>query len=242
MMNSSFFVLWPYAAFAMLVAGTLLRYLMMWRRSPSLAGEVSEAWTVFRGNKLWRLTLVILLAGHLSGLLFPRAVLRWNSVPARLYAMEGLLFLAGCIAVLNGGVLIWKHLGRSSPSFFASVLDTAFLAFLMVGLVSGLGVAAVYRWGSSWGAMTLAPYVSSLLRGEPAVDLAAQMPFLARLHVLSSFAAIAVVPFTRLSTLLVGLIHGGITLASRPLSATSNAVGAWLSKHNPGTLFWPEED
>jgi nitrate reductase gamma subunit len=240
--KTSFFVLWPYAAFALLVAGTLLRYLMVWQRRSELADELSEAWAIFRGNKLWRLSLLVLLAGHLVGLLFPHAVLRWNSVPARLYANEGLLFVAGCVAVLTGGVLVWKQLGRSSSSFFASVFDTVFLGFLMVALVSGLAMAAMYRWGSSWGAITFAPYLVSLVRGEPAIDFVAQMPFLAQLHVLSSFAAIAVVPFTRLSTLLVGLIHGAVTLAARPISAVANAVGVWLSKHNPGALFWPEED
>lgn len=242
MRNSSFFVLWPYIAFALLVAGTLLRTLMMWRRPSELAAETSEAWTAFRGSKLWRLSLAVLVAGHFFGLLFPGAVLRWNSVSARLYAIEGLLFVAGCTAVFTGGVLIWKHMGRSSASFLASALDTVFLALLMVGLVSGLVIAGVYRWGSSWGAMTWAPYVISLLRGEPAVDLATQMPFVARLHVLSSFAAVAVVPFTRLSMLLVGLVHGSITLAQRPLTAIGNAGGAWLRKHNPGAWFWPEED
>jgi nitrate reductase gamma subunit len=240
--NNSFFILWPYAAFAFFVAGTLLRYLMMWRRRSALAEEVAEAWAIFRGNKLWRLSLLILLAGHLVGLLFPHLVLRWNSAPARLYATEGLLFIAGCVAVFTGGVLVWRQLGRSGTSFLASALDTVFLAFLMVGLVSGVVMAAMDRWGSSWGAMTLGPYVTSLLRGEPAADFAAQMPFLAQLHVLSSFAVIAVVPFTRLSRLLVGLIHGAATLAARPLAAAGNAVGVWLSKHNPGALFWPEED
>jgi nitrate reductase gamma subunit len=240
--KTSFFVLWPYAAFALLVAGTLLRYLMVWQRRSELADELSEAWDIFRGNKLWRLSLLVLLAEHLVGLLFPHAVLRWNSVPARLYANEGLLFVAGCVAVLTGGVLVWKQLGRSSSSFFASVFDAVFLGFLMVALVSGLTMAAMYRWGSSWGAITFAPYLVSLVRGEPAIDFVAQLPFLAQLHVLSSFAAVAVVPFTRLSTLLVGLIHGAVTLAARPVSAVANAVGVWLSKHNPGALFWPEED
>ena len=182
MKTSSPFVLWPYFAFALLLAGTGLRTFMMWRRPSELAAQKSEAWQVFRGSKLWRLSLLIVLAGHLPALLFPRAILRWNSAPARLYALEGFFFAAGCIAVMSGGVLVWKQLRHSDPSRLASAMDTVFLAFLMVGLVSGLLVAVRYRWGSSWGVITMAPYVNSLLRGEPAVDFAAQMPFLARLQ------------------------------------------------------------
>jgi len=242
MKNSSVFVLWPYVAFALLLAGAVLRTFMMWRHPSELAAQKSEAWAAIRGSRLWRWSLLVVLTGHLPALLFPRAILRWNSVPARLYALEGFFFVAACVAVISGSVLVWKQLGRSGSSLLASAMDTVFLAFLMVALVSGLVVAVRYRWGSSWGAITMAPYVNSLLRGEPVVDFAAQMPFLARLHTLSSFATIAVIPFTRLSTLLVGLIYGAVTLTSRPLAAAGNAVGTWLSKHNPGALFWPEED
>src|SRR5262245_19111762 len=100
----------------------------------------------------------------------------------------------------------------------------------MVSLVSGLLVAVEYRWASSWGAVILAPYVSSLLRGDPVIDLASQMPFPAQLHVLASFATLAVIPFTRVATFLVAAIHGCLTVVSRVTTAAISATQTWIRK------------
>src|SRR5437867_5277351 len=108
MKSGSFFVLWPYFALTMLVAGTLIRYVATARRPSTVRDEVSEAWAIFRGSWLWRVSLVILLAAHLAALVMPQAILRWNNVGTRLYLMEGLLFLAGSAAVVSGAVLVWK--------------------------------------------------------------------------------------------------------------------------------------
>jgi nitrate reductase gamma subunit len=119
--------------------------------------------------------------------------------------------------------------------------DTVFLAIVFTILVSGVLIAVFYRWGSSWGAMTLGPYVASLVSGQPAVQLATQMPALVQLHVLATFAAIAVVPLTRLSTFLVACAR--FDRADRQaISRGGNAVTEWSRTNNPGRWFWPEED
>jgi nitrate reductase gamma subunit len=90
--------------------------------------------------------------------------------------------------------------------------------------------------------MTLAPYVASLVRRQPAVQLASQMPALVQLHVLATFAAIAVVPLTRLSTFLIAAAHGCMVLIGGPFRAVGNGVIEWSRRHDPGSWFWPEED
>jgi nitrate reductase gamma subunit len=62
-------------------------------------------------------------------------------------------------------------------------------------MVSGVAIALVYRWASSWSVVTLTPYVLSLPSAHPRVDLVASTPFLVRLHVLGAFASIALMPF-----------------------------------------------
>jgi nitrate reductase gamma subunit len=111
-----------------------------------------------------------------------------------------------------------------------------------VGVLSGLLLAVLYRWGSSWGAMILTPYTASLLRGKPAANFILQMPFLVRLHVFSLFAAVAIVPATRLGTAIVGALQAILTGFGKPISAGGRAAEAWLRKHNPAPWFWPEED
>jgi nitrate reductase gamma subunit len=239
--DSSILVLGPYIAFTVLAVGLVVRYFLARRQPSSLSEKVQEARAVFDG-KVWRLSLLVLLAGHLAGLLAPRAILSWNSSPARLYLLEGLGFITAAIAMMSGARLIWRHFGKSSAPFLVEMCDTVFLSLVFTVLVSGLLVAIWYRWASSWGVMTLTPYTLSLLRGKPAIELAAQLPPLIQLHVLSSFAAIALLPFTRLANLLVAVIHGCVGLLARPFVAGGRAIEGWLRRHNPERWFWPEED
>jgi nitrate reductase gamma subunit len=123
--------------------------------------------------------------------------------------------------------------------------DGVFLHLSFVALLTGLLTALFYRWGSSWCTSTLTPYAWSLLRGNPVAALAAQLPFLVRLHVLSSLAALAMIPVTRLAPLLlVPLHHGlgwllrGVAVLARPLRSTLEFV----FERNPLPRIWPEED
>ena len=91
-----------------------------------------------------------------------------------------------------------------------------FLSLIFIGIISGLLMAGLYRWGSSWGAITLTPYVTSLLRLKPATQFAEQMPFLIRIHLFSTFAALAVLPLTRLAAIPVVALHFCLGLVGRP--------------------------
>jgi hypothetical protein len=68
------------------------------------------------------------------------------------------------------------------------------------------------------------------------------MPALVQLHILATFAAIAVIPLTRLSMFLVAAVHSGAVLIGRPFRVAGNAITEWSRRRNPGSWFWPEED
>jgi nitrate reductase gamma subunit len=142
--------------------------------------------------------------------------------------------------------VLWRHLtgarGQARGSLAADLGDSIFLAVLLIGLGTGLFTAALYRWASSWGAVTLTPYVTSLLRGDPMSALAAQMPFLVQLHVFSAFALLAALPFTRVAVFFIAAIEGAAGLLGRPIAAANRGAEGWLRKHNPAVWIWPEED
>jgi nitrate reductase gamma subunit len=241
MENSSMFVLWPYLAFGLFGAGVVVRYLLALRHPSALQAELADAKTSFSGRAWW-ISVSVLLAGHLAGLLFPMSVMTWNASAARLYVLEAVAGLAGVTAVLSGAMLILQHLRRPAKSLLTELFDTVLLGFLFAGIASGVLTAVFHRWGSSWGVTILTPYVMSLLRGRPAPELAAQMPFLVRLHILCSYAALAVVPLTRLSTFAVVALHKCVVFVSRPVRVGAAAANTWLVRHNPSAWFWPEED
>src|SRR2546425_13148814 len=183
-----------------------------------------------------------LFRSHLVGLWFPRGILLWNGSTIRLLLLEGFAFAVGLLALAGWASLMWRDLGRSSQSPTSELLDTIFLSLLFLGILSGLLVAGLYRWGSSWGVMTLTPYVVSLLQGRPAPSFVIEMPFLVRLHIFSAFCAVAVLPLTRLAGVFVWALHHGLELIAWPISAASQRAEAWLRKHNPASWLWPEED
>jgi len=236
------FTAWPYIALSLLVVGIVVRYLLERTRMSVAREEMSEAWNLFGGSAVWRASILLLVIGHATALLFPQAVLAWNGRPARLYLMEALAFAAGVAALAGCVALIWRHLERTNRSAITELSDTIFVALVLLGILSGLLMAVLHRWGSAWGALILTPYMASLLKLRPAAGLVMQTPFLVRLHVFSVFAVLAILPLTRLAAFLIFALHSTLTFLGRPISAASRAAESWLRRHNPSAWLWPEED
>jgi nitrate reductase gamma subunit len=242
MKTNFLFAAWPYIALSLLLVGISVRYILDRRQMGAVARDMAEARALFGGGNIWRASLLLLFAAHLAGMLFPRAILWWNGSVSRLYLLEGAGFIVGSAALACLCVLAWRHLGRSNRSLITELSDTVFLALLLVGIFSGVLTAVLYRWGSTWSAVTLAPYMASLVRTRPAAGLATQMPFLVRLHVFSAFAALAVFPLTRLAAFLVFAVDWTLGMVGRPLASAARAMESWMRKHSPAAWLWPEED
>jgi nitrate reductase gamma subunit len=242
MKSGLLFSAWPYIAVSLLVVGLLVRYLLERKQVPAVREEMSEAWALFGGSRLWRWSVLLLAAGHAISWLRPQSVLAWNSAPGRLYLLEAVAFAAGLAALAGWTRVLWRHLGRANRSAITELSDTVFLGLLLVGILSGLLMAVLYRWGSSWGVIILTPYIASLTRLNPAAGMTAQMPFLVRRHVSSGFAALAVLPLTRLAAFFVFVLHSAFGAVGRPVSAVGRAAESWVRRHNPAAWLWPEED
>ena len=242
MKSGLLFSAWPYIAVSLLAVGIVVRYLLERRRMDVVKEEMAEAWALLGGTRLWRAGLLLLIIGHGAVLLLPQKLLAWNGSAGRLYALEAVAFVAGLAALAGWIGILRRHLVRTNRSAITELSDSIFLALLLVGIFSGLLMAVLYRWSSSWGALILTPYIASLLRLDPAVNLVAQMPFLVRLHVFSTFAAMAVLPLTRLAAFFVFVLHGAFATVARPMAATGRAAESWLRNHNPAAWLWPEED
>ncbi len=236
------FATWPYIAFALLAVGLGVRYLLYRRQMNAVAEEMSESRSLFGGGKVWLMVVLVLLTEHVLLLFLPRTAIAWNANAARLYLLEGLSLAAGVIVFLKSLGVVRRHLGWKNRSAITEISDAIFFALILVGILSGVLMAVLHRWGAAWGAIILAPYVSSVLHGRPAAAFVAEMPFLVRLHVFSALAAIAVFPLTRLAAFPVAAIHQVLAMVSRPFGAMGRAGETWFRKHNPASWLWPEED
>ena len=239
------FLAFPYAALLVLIAGIGLRFAMSRRDPEATRAGARSAWELFSGTTTWRIGLAVTFGLHLLGLLIPRSILAWNGVPVRLYLLEDGGFLLGVVALIGWVKIMRQHIGKTVASPRATlqeIADCVLLSLFCMALVSGLVVAILYRWGSSWSAGTLAPYMASLARGAPMTQLIEDMPFLVRLHVLSWFAIIALVPFTSAAMIAVSLLNRAVDVVVRPINAGTRIGRRAMAKMSPAKWLWPEED
>jgi nitrate reductase gamma subunit len=233
----------PRAALLVLLAGLVVRFYGLLRRP--LEDGSSAPPRRSRFGRLGAQALIVVTLAHLAALAVPQALLKLTGVPLRLYLLEGSGFLIGALAALAWVRVMVQHLRRSEAAL-ADVPDAMLLALVAVALGSGLVTAVVYRWGSLWGVATLTPYVRSLGRGRPLGLLAAQMPFPVQLHLISTFAALAVLPFSRLSLVLLAPVHRVARRLSawlwQPVRATGRYARGLLARLNPAAWIWPEEE
>jgi nitrate reductase gamma subunit len=133
---------------------------------------------------------------HLLLLLAPEAVLRWNRDALRLLVLEACGFVAGVICSLAALARLQRQLFDRARSADRSFADTVALTLVVMTAVSGVVLAAGYRWASSWSVVTLTPFAVSLVRLSPRVELIAATPFVVRLHVYSVLPLAALVSLT----------------------------------------------
>jgi nitrate reductase gamma subunit len=239
------FLAFPYAALLVLIVGIGLRFAMSRRDPEGTRAAARAAWNLFSGTTTWRIGLAVTFGIHMLGLLIPHSILAWNGVPVRLYLLEDGGFLLGVVALVGWLKIMRRHISKTTASARATlqeIADCGLLSLFCMALVSGLVIAILYRWGSSWSASTLAPYMASLARGAPMTQLIVDMPFLVRLHVLSWFAIIALVPFTSASLIAVSVLDRLVALALRPINAATRVGRRAVAKLSPARWLWPEED
>jgi nitrate reductase gamma subunit len=64
-----------------------------------------------------------------------------------------------------------------------------------------------YRWGSSWFAADLTPYVWSIVTLDPQIEAVKVLPHVVQWHIITAFLILLLIPFTRLVHVLVAPFH-----------------------------------
>ena len=218
------FVVLPYLAAAAFVPGWIVRCVRSGRIVETGSAKSDAASAPGSLATTWRAAIGIVAAGHLIALAFPALLLRWNLRPARLIALETVGLAAG-IAALAALIAMAAHRVRASePVTVRSAFDVMMWTLLLIEMVSGLAIAAFYRWGSSWSAVTIAPYLASLFRFDPDSVLVVRLPLAARLHLFCAFALLATAPYSRAAR---GLIAAVDRVARRASASAWSTLPSW---------------
>jgi len=206
MINYILFSVFPYVAFSIFIIGSIVRYRSKGFTVSSLSSQFLERKKLFWGSQPFHWGILVLFFGHLIAFLFPTAILAWNGEPLRLLILELSAFVFGLSALLGLILLIIRRLNSSLVRIVTNKMDMVVYTTLFVQIISGLCVAYFNRWGSSWFASSVTPYLVSLFALNPDIAAVTAFPWLVQIHIFSAFFIVAIIPFSRFMHILVAPI------------------------------------
>lgn len=197
------FIVLPYLAFAIFVVESIRRYSKEKHSFTSRSSQFLENRFHFWGMVPFHYGLLITLLGHGIAFALPRELLWWNSIPARLFILEVTALIFGLMALVGIIHIMIRRMKHGTLRVVTSRMDWVLYGFLFLIIASGVSTAILYRYGTSWFASAISPYLWSLVKLQPDISAISQMPHLFKLHVVSAFCLLAVFPFTKLVHVLV---------------------------------------
>ena len=207
MTTGAFFVALPYMALVVFFVGTIYRYRYSSFQYSTISSQFLEGNKLFWGTLSFHFGVLITLIGHFIAFLFPKTLLTWNSVPIRLVILESTAIVFGLLALLGIIGLIERRLSNSRIRAVSTKMDIFLEFLLLIQIMLGVGTAISYRWGTSWFAADMTPYLWSLFTFNPKLEVITSMPLMVQMHVIGAFVIILIFPFTRLVHILVAPFH-----------------------------------
>ena len=202
-LNNFFFIGLPYAAIVIFLAGTITRYTSSKFKVSSLSSQFLEGKMLFWGSVPFHWGLMFLFFGHLIAFMIPRGIVMWNSHPVRLLVLEVSSLIFG-ITVLVGLIQLYvRRLTNDRVKTQTTKMDIFVELLLLFQFVTGIYTALFFRWGSSWFATVLSPYLKSIFVFNPDIAAVSAMPIMFKLHVIGAFLIVIMIPFSRLIHFLV---------------------------------------
>ena len=205
--NNFLFIALPYIAIITFVIGSVQRYRVSGFKVSSLSSQFLEGRKLYFGSMAFHVGILTVFMGHLITFLFPTATLAWNSNPVRLIVLEVMAFTFG-LSVLIGLIgLLLRRISTSRIRVVTNRMDLAIELLILVQVVLGCWIALGYRWGASWFASDLSPYLWSIVKLNPQTEAVTAMPPVIKAHIVGAFVIIGMIPFTRLMHFLVAPFH-----------------------------------
>jgi nitrate reductase gamma subunit len=203
MLDVALFEIFPYVTVVIFFLESIRRYRQRRFTFSSLSSQFLEGNQLFLGTVPFHYGVMVVLLGHLIAFLFPRQLLAWNSVPIRLYILET-AGLAGGLCTLIGLVnLIVRRIRFPRIRAVTTPMDVVILLVLLVQVGLGVYIATSLRWGSSWFAVVLTPYLWSLVKFQPDATMLSLLPWPIKLHIVGMFVFVLLLSYSRLVHLLV---------------------------------------
>lgn len=197
------YVALPYVATFTFLLVSVRRYVIRPFTYSSLSSQFLEPQSHFWALAPFHYGIIVVLSAHFLAFLIPSAFLSWNAAPLRLYALEVTGLALGLLTVIGFAAAIARRLTLPKMWVVTSRLDWILNILLMTQIITGVAVAVVHPWGSSWFAIAMSPYLWSLATFRPDMSFVTGMPWLVKAHIINAFLLLWIFPFSRLAHILV---------------------------------------
>ncbi|MEU5894508.1 respiratory nitrate reductase subunit gamma [Streptomyces sp. NPDC047461] len=192
----------PYVCLAVFVLGHVWRYRYDKFGWTTRSSQLYENRLLRIGSPLFHFGILVVLLGHIGGLVIPKSWTETVGVSEHTYHIGAVVLgtLAG-VATLGGLAILIYRRRTVGPVFSATTRnDKAMYVSLTVTLVLGLSatVAANVVGGGYDYRETISPWFRSIFYFQPDPDLMTGAPVLFQLHAASALLLFAAWPFTRL--------------------------------------------
>lgn len=204
--DNFFLIALPYLALLIFLIGTIYRYRFIKFKISSLSSGFLETSKLFWGAVPFHWGMLFLFFGHLIAFMIPSSVLAWNSHPVRLLVLEVCAFIFGLSMLIGLINFLYRRWTDKRVRAVTNYMDIIVEVLILAQVVIGLWIAYDYRWGSSWFASSVTPYLYSIFKLNPQIEAVAAMPLLIKLHIIGAYLIVLLFPFSRLMHALVAPI------------------------------------
>ncbi|MFI5560036.1 respiratory nitrate reductase subunit gamma [Amycolatopsis japonica] len=192
----------PYASIVLLVFGTIWRYRHDKFGWTTRSSQLHEAKLLRVASPVFHVGLLMVIGGHVLGLLVPKGVTEFAGLDEHGYHLVslGMGTLAGLVALGGLGLLLWRRIRVPAVRGATSVSDRYMYVVLVLVMLAGLATTVVdngVRGGYDY-RETVAPWFRGILMLDPRPELMASAPLDYRLHVALGMVLFALWPFSRL--------------------------------------------
>jgi nitrate reductase gamma subunit len=207
-MSTTDIFLWlvvPYVAIAIFIVGHIWRYRRDQFRWTSQSTQLLERRLLKWGSPLFHYGTLAVIAGHVIGILIPETATRAIGINENIYhfiiaAIPGTI--AGIACLLGFLILIYRRARFRRVAVMTSYIDLLIYALLLYLIVTGDIETVFHNLLAGGNAYDYRRTVSIWFRGVFALQdharLMSTVPFVYQLHAVSSWAIIALWPFSRL--------------------------------------------
>lgn len=194
-------VIVPYVALTVCVAGHVWRYRYDKFGWTTRSSQIYESRLLRLGSPLFHFGILLVIGGHVVGLLVPEELTSKLGVSESMYHLSavGLGSVSGLMTVAGLAILIYRRITVKPMHSVTTRRDILTFALLGATILCGFATTLINAGGHPHDyRLTVAPYFRSIFYFQPHVGLMTQAPIEFQLHALLAFTLFAVWPFTRL--------------------------------------------